>query len=49
MQEIGEGISEQLDIIPAKIQVIQNVRKKYACKACEHQGQGARRVHWAQA
>lgn len=35
MQEIGEEISEQLDIIPAKIQVIQNVRKKYACKACE--------------
>ncbi|WP_308368608.1 MULTISPECIES: IS66 family transposase [unclassified Microbulbifer] len=35
MQEIGEEVSEQLDIIPAKIQVIQHVRKKYACKACE--------------
>lgn len=35
MQAIGEAISEQLDIIPAKIQVIQHVRKKYACKACE--------------
>lgn len=35
MQAIGEEISEQLDIIPAKIQVIQHVRKKYACKACE--------------
>ena len=33
--EIGEDISEQLDIIPAVVQVIQNVRKKYACKECE--------------
>lgn len=32
---IGEDTSEQLDIIPAKVQVIVNVRKKYACKACE--------------
>jgi transposase len=35
LTQIGEAISEQLDLIPAKIQVIQNVRKKYACKACE--------------
>jgi len=33
--EIGEETSEQLDIIPAKIQVIVNVRKKYACQQCE--------------
>ncbi|NHN40011.1 IS66 family transposase [Pseudomaricurvus alcaniphilus] len=32
---IGEEISEQLDIIPATIQVLVNVRKKYACKKCE--------------
>jgi transposase len=32
---IGEAISEQLDIIPAKIEVLQNVRFKYACRACE--------------
>lgn len=32
---IGEECSEQLDIIPAKIRVLVNVRKKYACKACE--------------
>lgn len=32
---IGEDTSEQLDIIPAKIQVLVNVRKKYACKQCE--------------
>ncbi|MFC4875354.1 IS66 family transposase [Microbulbifer halophilus] len=35
MREIGEETSEQLDIVPAKIQVIQHARKKYACKACE--------------
>lgn len=33
--EIGEDISEQADIIPAQVQVIQHVRKKYACKACD--------------
>jgi len=33
--EIGEDISEQVDIIPAQVQVIQHVRKKYACKACD--------------
>jgi transposase len=32
---IGDNVSEQLDIIPAVIQVIQHRRKKYACKACE--------------
>ena len=32
---IGEDISKQLDIIPAKIQVIRNIRYKYACKNCE--------------
>lgn len=33
--EIGEETSEQLDIIPAKIQILVNVRKKYACNQCE--------------
>lgn len=32
---MGEETSEQLDIIPAKIQVLLHVRKTYACKACE--------------
>ena len=32
---IGQEISEQLDIIPAKIQVIRHIRPKYACKCCE--------------
>jgi transposase len=31
LAEIGEVTSEQLDIIPAKIQVIRHVRKQYAC------------------
>jgi transposase len=32
---IGEEVSEQLDIIPQKIQVIRNIRPKYVCKNCE--------------
>ena len=34
LQEIGAETSEQLDIIPAKIQVIRHVRPKYACAHC---------------
>jgi transposase len=32
---IGEDIHEQLEYIPAKIKVIQHVRKKYGCRSCE--------------
>lgn len=32
---IGEDTSEQLDIIPAVIQVLVHARKKYACSSCE--------------
>lgn len=32
LAEIGEVTSEQLDIVPAKIQVIRHIRKQYACK-----------------
>jgi transposase len=32
---IGEATSEQLDIIPEQIQVLQHVRFKYACRSCE--------------
>lgn len=35
LTRIGEEISEQLDIIPARMQVIRNIRPKYACKKCE--------------
>jgi transposase len=34
LKEIGTEISEQLDIIPAKIQVLRHIRKKYACPCC---------------
>ncbi len=35
LHKIGEDVSEQLEIIPAKIQVIRNIRIKYGCRACE--------------
>jgi len=34
---IGQEVSEQLDIEPAKLKVIEHVRLKYICKACEKQ------------
>lgn len=34
--EIGVEVSEQLDIIPQKIQVIRHERVKYACRKCDH-------------
>lgn len=35
---IGEEVSEKLDIIPAKVQVIRNIRPKYTCKKCQGVG-----------
>ena len=35
LKEIGTEISEQLDIIPAKVQVLRHIRKKYACLCCQ--------------
>lgn len=35
LRRIGSEVSEKLDIVPAKIQVIREVRYKYACKVCE--------------
>ena len=35
LKRIGEVSSEQLDIVPAKVQVIRHVRVKYACPCCE--------------
>jgi len=32
---IGDERTEQLDIIPAKIQVIEHIQKKYACRFCK--------------
>lgn len=35
LSKIGEEVSEKLDIVPQKIQVIRHIRPKYACPACE--------------
>ena len=35
LSRIGEEVSEKLDIIPARMQVIRDIRYKYACKSCE--------------
>jgi transposase len=34
LERIGQEISEQLEFIPAKVQVLQHVRPKYACPCC---------------
>jgi transposase len=35
LKAIGEEVSEQLDIVPARIQVIRHLRRKYACPCCQ--------------
>ncbi len=35
LRRIGEEVSEQLDIVPARIQVLRHIRPKYACRQCE--------------
>ncbi len=35
LSKIGQEKSEQLEIIPAKVRVIEHIKLKYACKACE--------------
>lgn len=35
LAEIGADVSEQLDYVPSKIQVLRHVRVKYACPGCE--------------
>jgi len=35
MKRMGEEVSEQLEIIPARAKVIRHVRPKYACRACQ--------------
>ena len=34
-QRIGEEVTEQLEVIPAQLKVIQHVRFKYACNRCD--------------
>lgn len=35
LKHIGDEISEQLEVIPAKLQVIRHIRPKYACPCCD--------------
>jgi transposase len=35
LTRIGEVTSEQFDLVPARAQVLQHVRFKYACRSCE--------------
>jgi transposase len=35
LKHIKDEKSEQLEIIPAKVYIVEHVRKKYACKRCE--------------
>ena len=32
---MGEKVSEQLDIVPAKVQVLRTIRPQYVCKSCD--------------
>ena len=36
MVEIGEDVSEQLDIVPMQVRVLRHVRKRYGCPGSEH-------------
>ena len=38
LHKIGEDKSEKLEFIPARVTVIETVRPKYACRACEKDG-----------
>ncbi|MBF4354488.1 IS66 family transposase zinc-finger binding domain-containing protein, partial [Vibrio anguillarum] len=38
LHEMGRDISEKLTFIPAKVEVTQHVRPKYACRHCDTQG-----------
>jgi transposase len=36
MVEIGQEVSEQLDIVPMQVRVLRHIRKRYACPRREH-------------
>ena len=35
LERFGEAVSEQLDIVPAKVRVLRHIRGKYRCPSCE--------------
>ena len=47
-QVIGQEVSEQLDYEPAKLKVIEHVRLKYACRACEQAAEGGPQIATAE-
>ncbi|MDE9504539.1 IS66 family transposase zinc-finger binding domain-containing protein, partial [Xenorhabdus bovienii] len=42
LHQMGEDRSEKLEFIPAQIKVVEHVRPKYTCRACEKSGVQAR-------
>jgi len=42
LKVIGEDVSEELHVVPARVEVIRHVRHKYACPRCENGVQVAR-------
>ena len=44
LHRMGEETSEQLDIIPATVRVLQHVRFKYACRQCDRHGESSKIV-----
>lgn len=36
MVEIGEEVSEQLDVVPMQVRVLRDIRKRYSCPNGEH-------------
>jgi transposase len=36
MVEIGQDISEQLDIVPMQVRVLRHIRKRYGCPGSLH-------------
>ncbi|MCL7931806.1 IS66 family transposase zinc-finger binding domain-containing protein, partial [Halomonas llamarensis] len=41
LKVIGEAVSEELHVVPARVEVIRHVRRKYACPTCEENIQTA--------
>ncbi|MCL7931751.1 IS66 family transposase [Halomonas llamarensis] len=41
LKVIGEVVSEELHVVPARVEVIRHVRRKYACPTCEENIQTA--------
>ena len=35
MRRLGEDVSEELEIVPARFKVVRHVRLKFSCRSCE--------------